>query len=262
MWFKAGKLFQLSVQESFEYRGQLLIWVFESFFIPIVLFYIWSAVLDANAQLESARTQLTTYYLILPIVTIVTSSWHGFFLAREIRHGVISNKLIRPLPVLWYDLANNLTEKIIKLFLISFLLAPAVWHLRLTFEIMITQLIWLPLALVLGLGISFTLQSIIAGLAFWFDDVSSLFNLTTIAEFTFGGRLVPLFFFPPGLHLLAMYTPYRYIVAFPLELISTPMSLAQIAIGVGVSLFWLSVLVMIWKWLWHRGLIKYAAAGG
>ena len=61
------------------------------------------------------RQNLVTYYVLLSVVTMLTSSWICEYLAENIRLGKLSPILLRPTPEIANAIANNLGEKIVKL---------------------------------------------------------------------------------------------------------------------------------------------------
>ncbi len=110
--------------------------------------------------------------------------------------------------------------------------------------------------------ITFLAMSIIGALAFWVESSGSLFELWMGLFGVFSGYLVPLELFPRWLGDVARFLPFRYMLAFPVEMIvgMTPRgsALAQLAIQ------WLFVgaLTAGAHLCWRAGLRRFAAFGG
>ncbi|MFC1748283.1 ABC-2 family transporter protein [Pseudomonadota bacterium] len=110
--------------------------------------------------------------------------------------------------------------------------------------------------------LTFSIETTIGHLAFWLDEVSSLLTLNDIAHYTFGGIIIPLFLYPPGFKLLAHILPFRYIIAFPLEIISNSIKPQQIIYGIFIQLAWITFFSFCSSLLWKKGIVKYSAFGG
>jgi ABC-2 type transport system permease protein len=77
-----------------------------------------------------------------------------------------------------------------------------------------------------------------------------------------GGRLIPLFLFPPLVRSLSNLLPFRYIISFPLEILSGQVSSLEIQQGFLLQVSITTILFGFTAILWHRGIIKYSAIGG
>jgi ABC-type uncharacterized transport system permease subunit len=98
-------------QNTLQYPGMLAIWMLETFFVPLVMLLVWLPILQNTPQEESAKI----YYVLLPLSTMITGAWHGSFFARKVRSGELNSYLVKPLGYVWYEITNNISEKIFKL---------------------------------------------------------------------------------------------------------------------------------------------------
>jgi ABC-2 type transport system permease protein len=184
------------------------------------------------------------------------------FFANQIRTGRLSAHLIKPLPVIIYDVTNNLAEKSTK---ISFLL-PLILLGSLFFPLTLStnsQIIILTLlGLILSITIAFLIQTCIGFIGFWLEDVSALLNLLDISDYTIGGRFIPFFLLPPAIQPITKYLPFRYVHAFPAEIISQSINTAEVVSGLAIQLVWIILLTFTAFVLWRQGIKRYTAVGG
>lgn len=254
--------FQSQLQKTAEYRGMILIWMFESFFFPFTVLLVWLTIAQSSIGIDRQIQSVINYYSLLPLVSILTGSWHGIFLAQEIRLGKFSRYLIRPIFPFSNAVANNLAEKVVKFFFIFPFILISHLIFRIHLDLSLITLILFTFTLISSAVTSFLIDTIIGLLAFWMDEVTSLENLADIADYTFGGKLAPIFLFPPLLQQVAWLLPFRYTMSFPLELITGTLSAHQIYFGLLVQLFWIVLFALTSNILWHLGIKKYAAVGG
>jgi ABC-2 type transport system permease protein len=74
-------------------------------------------------------------------------------------------------------------------------------------------------ALALGFAVRFLVEWTLALAAFWTTRVSALNQLSFVAMLFLFGQLAPLSLFPEAIRLLAAALPFRWTVAFPVELL-------------------------------------------
>lgn len=114
-------LLVVDLQTTLQYPAETFIRIIESVFLSLVVLLIWCSVLMLNQADQSLINSITVFYLIIPLISQLTGAWHGYFVAKEIRDGTFSKYLLRPLSFIYYDIVNNLTEKVYKiLFILPF----------------------------------------------------------------------------------------------------------------------------------------------
>lgn len=254
--------FQAQLQQTAAYRGMIFIWMFESFFFPVSVLLVWISIAHTTPAILNQLQDIINYYTLLPLISILTSSWHGIFLAEEIRYGKFNQRLVKPIFPLTDSISNNLAEKFTKIFfIIPFIILS---HLIFSIQIHPSPIMFLslPLTIILASIISFLIETAIGFLAFWMDEISSLENLADIADYTFGGKLAPIFLFPPFLQSIAILLPFRYMTSFPLEMLAGTLSTQDTIIGFSIQSAWIFCLAILNLFLWKTGIQRYSAIGG
>lgn len=251
------------LQVTLEYRSEVLVWMFNLVVGPLIALLVWLTASEQGVQLPYDRQQFVTYYVLLAIITMLTSTWLGEFLAEEIRLGSLSRRLIRPVPMIAYLLANNLGEKLIKLpyllpmvgvialFFRDDLRLPERWQDWLLFAV----------SLPMAAGVAFLLDMVLGSLAFWIDDVRALVRMKDLAGAFLAGQFVPLALFPPNLSGFLEVQPFRYTLSFPLEVLTGALSPEQVQRGFIWQIGYLLLLWLLYSVVWRVGLRKFSAVG-
>jgi ABC-2 type transport system permease protein len=73
--------------------------------------------------------------------------------------------------------------------------------------------------------------------------------------------MAPLTLFPAPVQALAAALPFRWMLAFPVELLLGRLSPADAAIGLAVQASWLAGSLALLGVFWRTGLRKYTAVG-
>ena len=249
-------------QSTFAYPGMLLVWMVHVFFVPFVMLLVWLGIATSNPSIQEQSNQITNYYILLPLVTMFTSAWHGVFVVQKIRTGQLNFILTKPLPYVLIQIANNIAEKITKLiFLVPFvLLTWLLFSVRSTLSIQDIPVIITTISL--SALLYFSIQTCVGYVGFWLEDVSGILNFITISDYTIGGRFIPYFLLPPTIQTLTQYLPFRYLHAFPAEVLSNSLTSKELNIGITMQAIWLLVFLIIAIALWKKGIKRYGAVGG
>ncbi|MGN6810641.1 MAG: ABC-2 family transporter protein, partial [Thermomicrobiales bacterium] len=161
------QLTAMNVMATLEYRGAFLIYMVLNVASPTISLLVWLAVSAQGVQLPYSREQFVTYYILLGVVSTLTATWLGLYLAEAIRLGQLSHCLLRPAPYLINMLGNNLGEKIIKLPLLLPLVAIVALFFRRDLRLPADPRAWALFALTLPLAgaVAFLLDFVIGSLA-------------------------------------------------------------------------------------------------
>lgn len=258
--------FKIEWQRIFEYRGDLIFYTLSSVTFPLIGLAIW---LTASAGSDSfygfSRTDLIIYFLLVMFVNILTGTWGAYFIANSINEGTFSNYLIRPYSLIWSYIANNISEKIFKVTGVS-LLVLVLWtilirsvDIALQFDL-ITFLLFLS-ALLMAVIISITMDIIIGLTAFWFHEIDFFRNTFNLVTQFFSGKIIPISFLPPLLYQTAVFLPFRYTLAFPIEILLNKVEGVNLLYGFGIQIVWLIILIFLYKVILSRGLKLYQGYG-
>lgn len=260
---KLLRLAAMQWSETLQYRADLLLWTAAEAVVPLVSLAIWLAVAD-SAKGALTVQDTTTYFVLMMFVVVIASAWNGFFLAREIRDGLIVQYLTRPLSIFWKHAMNNLVEKAVKLLVPLPLVLGVVILAPTFFSPQIYQpehALFFLASLVLGAVLSFLFDMNLGVLAFWLEDVFQLRGYKLLLEQFTSGIVIPFAFLPPLAFTIFSFLPFRYIYSLPLELLLGRIEGAQRFSVIGIQALWIVGLALTLRLLWRKGLQRYAVPG-
>jgi len=108
----------------------------------------------------------------------------------------------------------------------------------------------------------FLTMLIIGTLALYVDSAMSVFDLWLGIHFVLSGYLVPLELLPSWVEPIAMALPFRYTLAFPVELLIGKMSLDVGLSHLGVQWMFVVALGISAALFWRAGMRRFVAFGG
>ena len=190
-WRVLWRIVTINLISTLEYRGSFTIYMFSIAAGSVISLLVWLAVLDQGVQLPLDRPSLVTYYVLLSLVTMLTSTWLGEYLAENIRLGKLSPVLLRPMPEITNMLGNNIGEKIVKLLFLLPMLGLLALFFGADLRLPSDPIAWAMFAVCLPLAAAtaFLIDFVIGSLAFWVDDVTGLSRVRTlVATFLSGPR--------------------------------------------------------------------------
>jgi len=116
-------------------------------------------------------------------------------------------------------------------------------------------------SLVLAAVLVFTIDILIASLAFWMDDVAALAQARLIIASVLSGSVVPLALMPDWSRTFVDYQPFRYTVSFPVEIVAGQLTGHELLVGLGIQLGYVVVFAAIARLVWSAGIRAYSAVG-
>ena len=258
-----ARLVVINVVNTVTYRADFVMYMLGTILTPVISLLVWRAAIASGAELPITETYLTSYFVVLAVVNMLTSAWLSEFLAAQIRDGRLSIWLARPGSFLYELAANNISEKCFKLVVLLPMVVTFGFIFRANLSISTSPLLWaLWLASVLmGAVMFFCLDVIEGSLAFWLDEVSGIVAVRHLLMLVLAGQLVPLALMPGWAQGFLDLQPFRYLLSFPIELVVGSLSRSEIMFGLLVQGAWTVALVLGSRWIWGRGQRAYSAVG-
>ncbi|TWW08287.1 hypothetical protein E3A20_25830 [Planctomyces bekefii] len=97
--------------------------------------------------------------------------------------------------------------------------------------------------------------------AFWAENVWSLNVMLMFAIRLLGGALLPLTLFPSWAQEYLSYTPFPYLVSFPIRALMGQVSADEWMGGMGILAMWTVFTVALGALIWRRGQLRYTGVG-
>ncbi len=253
----------MNVMTAVEYRGAYFVFMLDAVLVPIISLLVWLTVSEAGVQLPYSRSQFVTYYVLLSIVSMLTGTWLGEYLAQDIRLGGLSRWLVPPGSGIAYYATNNAGEKVMKLPLLLPLVALTALLFRGDLRLPADPISWLLFitSLPLAAVVSFLIQFDLGSLAFWIQDANGLLRATGLIGTFLAGKLIPLALFPHSFAGFLDAQPFRYTASFPLEILTGGLARSALAEGFAWQIGYCAGLWLCYRLHWHYGLRSYSAVG-
>jgi ABC-2 type transport system permease protein len=268
-WQKYSRVLVIGIQNTLVYRANFLFRASISLVPLLGTLQVWRTIYagkaDGGTIAGYTLSGMISYYLIVNVVDALTAvtddDWE---IAADIRDGKISQFLLRPIDYLTYRLCLYLSGRAIYT---SVALIPVILftlYLRHDFRWPTQPITFLlfPLSVLMGGLIQFFIAYLMALLAFWFLDVSTLIFIQFAFEYIASGHLFPLDLLPAGLQMAIFLTPYPYLSYFPASVYLENDSGVHLALGFAVQTAWLVIGYVAARWAWSRGLRRYTSVGG
>ena len=245
-----------------QHRGFFFLLAFMWMIPPLISLFVWSTAAGAETIGGLTRGGFVAYYLVLILVNQLTYSQTNWTVGDLIRGGQMNILLLRPMPPLFDTLASEVAAKVVYMAfvipvagLLALVLRPE-WHLTLR-----DGLAFIP-ALALAWALRFCWGYWLALLAFWATRADALLALQDSLVFLLAGQVAPTVLLPGLMQKAAMVLPFRYMVGFPVEVLTGQLSEAELGVGFAFQAGWLFVALVLFVTVWRTGVKRYSAVGG
>lgn len=259
------RIFALYFQHAFQHRARNFVWFLIAFINPLVLLLFWQGILSGDQKLQGWDiNSMRTYYLFL-IMAQAALMHHveltvGF---NDIKQGELMRELLKPYSYFAMRLiaetpwrALQTSYAVITVLMVSYLLkAPIeVSHdLRIIF-----------LAVLIAANaffISFLFKMIVGFTAFWMTNIDSVLEVNDVLLFGLSGLVMPINLFPQWMQTLAHFTPYPYILYYPISAFIGVHNSAELFNIMLQQFGWIAGLLILISVMWNRGLKKFSGIG-
>ena len=245
-----------------QHRGFFFLLAFGWMIPPLIYMFVWSTATDGGTIGGLTRGEFVSYYLILVVVNQLTYAQTNWTVGDEIRYGNLSTWLLRPMAPIFNVISTELAGKVVYM---SFTI-PVALLLAILFkpELTITWqngLLFLP-ALIFAWVLRFFWGYWLALLAFWATRADGLLALQDSLIFLLGGQVAPTRLLPPLIQGISTILPFRYMAAFPVEVLTGQLGQSEIVVGLSFQVSWLLVAIGLYALMWRNGVRRYEAVGG
>lgn len=255
-------MLRVGVAETVAYRAEFLVWILTTT-IPLVMLGLWNAVAAQGTFKGYSQADFTAYFLATLIVRNVAGSWVGWQVGEEIRMGTMSMRLLRPVHpfvALAASHAASIPFRCVVALPVAFILLISSGGSSLATEPL--QLAMLAPALLMAWLITFAIMFAIGALAFFLTRAMGLFSLYFLLFMLLSGYLMPIDILPGPIRVVAEWLPFRYMVSFPVELMTKSMSTTAVLEQLALQVGWTIASIAIAMFVWRRGVRRFESVGG
>lgn len=256
--------FKTTLAAMLQYRAALVIWLIGQILEPLIYLVVWTVVSQTQGGSVGGFTtgEFAAYFIGLMLVNHLTYTWIMYEYEYRVRHGSLSFALLRPVHPIHSDIADNVSSKVVSL--PGMFLAAVVLGLlfRPTFHFVPWAVAAAVPALVMAFLLRFFIEWCLALAAFWMTRVNAV-NQTYFAAMLFlSGQVAPVALLPGWIQTTAAILPFRWMIAFPLELLLGRLTPIQTMEGFAIQGAWIGLGWISMRIVWRAGVRAYAAVGG
>lgn len=257
-------VFRTSLQRFVEYRGELVMDVIGKIVLPMfVQFILWQAITADSggsfAGYDFARLMEYMAFSIL-IFNLMNVNFVEREIANAIREGDLNKFLSKPIDFMLYYFAVFLADNF-PVFVASFALylaaAATGWIALVPLNLTLGLIV-----IFAGMFLAYIMSFLIAMLAFWMEEVWTLFVMKNLTLWFLTGQLIPLDLFPDEAQRVMRLLPFGYLSYFPAKVLTNSLALPDIGFGLGVMAAWSILFYLLYAASWNYALNKYGAFGG
>lgn len=251
--------------ETLQYRSDIVMWTIADALVPVIALAVWYTVATSNTSAHGFTPRDTlTYYILVIFTRIITGAWSGYFLSGEILKGELVRYLVRPLAVVWVHIAENISTKLLRLFIPLPIFLFALWQWPQFFSPALYDVSHLApflLSTAIAAVLVFCVDLAFGMLAFWLEDAMQLREYEALLYEIASGTLIPLAFLPPLAQSVFSWLPFPSMLNTPVSiLLGQVVGIAMWKL-IAVQIAWVAITIILLLVLWRRGLKVYAVPG-
>ena len=253
-------------------RGTWLSWLQQrSFFFllafgwmipPLIYLFVWSTAVGSGSIGGLTRGGFVAYYLVLILVNQLTYSQTNWTVGDTIRYGGMNQLLLRPLSPVFDALSSEVAGKLVYMAFIVPVTAVLALLLRPELHLTLQSVLAFIPALALAWALRFLWGYAVALLAFWATRADALLAIQDALVFLLAGQAAPTRLLPGALQTLSRVLPFRYMVGFPVEVLTGQLDAAGLMTGFAFQTGWGVVAAALFVVLGRTGGRQYSAGGG
>ena len=256
-------------QNNLQYRFNYITRTLFSFIPLFAMLSLWRTIYagsgGAGEHNGFTQSQMIFYYLLVAVVEVLTAvNEDDWQIAADIREGSISQFLLKPVDYLWYRFSLFLAGRIAFVLMAALPLAVFIFCFRQYVQAPASglALVLFPVSLVLTALLQFFVSYAMAMLAFWLLEISTFIFILYAFEYLASGHLFPLDILPPVMKQILFCTPFPYQLYFPIQIFLGKVTGGDLWKGLLIQSLWVVAAYGFARFMWHRGIRKYAAFGG
>jgi len=260
------QLAKITFEEYLVYRLNFYLWRFRSFIVFLTLLFFWLAIYGNQSEfLGYQKAQMITYVIGIAFLRTVVLGSRSADLGPQIRSGELTKLLLKPIKIIRFWFTRDVVDKSLNFFFTIIEILTIVWLLKLSFYLphylstYFSFAILSLMAIFLYFFLSFTLSVV----AFWTEEIWATRWLFGVIFLEFlAGAFFPLDVLPAWLTKIIYFTPFPYLVFFPMKIWLEQLNNGEIIRAIFICLIWLIFFWWLAVFLWKKGAKNYGAYGG
>lgn len=256
------KYLEISITRQFVYPMEFFsIFIFGGLLFVLELI-IWKAVYIQRADIEGfTYVSIATYYGLSVVTRQLTRSKNiTWQMAEDIQDGNISTYLVKPISYSTARFIESFSSGILTT-IAPFLIFMAATSLIPNFFYKSTNFSAYIVSLMLATFITHFMYTCIGTIAFFMTKTWGVISVFGRITQLLSGGVIPIAFFPAVAVSISNFLPFQYINYIPSRIYLGFYNTAEILKLLGYQVIWIVLLVLLYKFLWVKGLKNHESVG-
>lgn len=255
-------IFLLFFQRVLHFRSRSFVWFLNSFLNPLIILLFWVALYKEKGEVLGGwpLSELASYYLLIVIASsFIIAHVEEDVAVHDIREGDLVRYLTRPISYYWMKFFGEIPWRIVQGFfgVVVFSVFYTIFNKFISIPNSIEGALSTLFVIILAVFISFTLKMIVGLSAFWFTDFWGLQQVVEVIIVVLAGFVMPIMLLPDWIRTLSLYSPFPYMIYFPVRAFQSSLTSAEIIHTITVQLIWVVLLYIVYKLMWVKGVKKF-----
>lgn len=254
-----------SVEETLQYRFKQLVWALSELVSLLFMPFIWLSLYtnDKVAIGEMSSTDIISYFVLVSLVSMVTTTYFSRRIAEDINKGSLSADLTKPYSYIFWRIFREIGIRMSYtlfapvLFFVGRLLFPE----YIVLPANIAAFGWFLFFLIIARILCILSEVIVGFFAFWFEQIWGFRSVRWLLDSLVGGRLIPISFFSLTIQSFVYALPFAYMLGIPVEVYLGKITGTDLYIKALLGLAWVGVFSALIAFMWYRGLKRYNGGG-
>lgn len=260
------EIFKIEIKKNIAYRFQIWARLLGDVVFMVMWYCVWRGLYGNPSNVYNhVEFQQTIFYIMVAqfLITINNAGSPMWPMEGKISSGDIVNELIKP----YSYIAKCLVECGSSSF--CYFAFSSIWVftgviLVLKIEIPLSPIVWFlfVVSAVLGYLIRFFIELAFSFLSFWLIHIQGIRALFTFFISVISGSVIPLYFFPAKLSMIARILPFQSIYYIPCQIATGTVEQTVCIQQIALQIFWLVFSIVLAKCVWALGKRKMVVQGG
>lgn len=264
---KYWTIFKISFQQEFAYKLNFVMWRVRNVLQILVAYFLWDTIFSDPGRVVFGydKARILTYVLGVLIIRALVFSARSVDVPSEISEGNLTNYLLKPINYFKYWAIRDASSKFLNIAfsVVEILFLIFVLKVNLFVQTNFVYIFGFVLSLVVANILFFVIRFITSSITFWAPELawgSQFLVLMILTEFL-SGSMMPLDILPEAVQKVLYFTPFPYLLFFPLQVYLGKIPINIMFQGIMISGAWCVALYFIMRLIWLSGIKTYRAEG-
>lgn len=257
---KVAKVARTAIRRKVAHRAELFVLVLASL-VPLFMMVIWMGVAKDVALKGFTPEKFAAYFALVFLIGEIVSSTAAEEIESDIHSGDIGSYLLKPFNIAIYYYLVEMASAMVRITPIFFLVAGVFLCSKAGDYLSLKYFLPAMLCVIFGFTINYLLYFVGGLAAFWSDQASSFDMVLTYMLTLFGGVLAPLALYPAWMQSILEWSPFPYIINFPIRVMMGELTSEQVVNGLVFQVVLVVSLSLLAHLVWAKGVKRYSVFG-